>query len=98
MHSRQDSPDVNNVLIFSKCYFGIGVNYNLYSATFTLGKEPTLIVPNWQSWAIKHSSICSEPSSGWDSEPTQRSGSGGQLWRRRGEQREGCSAPGFYLI
>lgn len=79
MHSRQDSPDVNNVLIFSKCYFGIGVNYNLYSATFTLGKEPTLIVPNWQSWAIKHSSICCEQSSGWDSEPTQRSGSGRQL-------------------
>lgn len=95
MHSRQDSADVNNVLIFSKCYFGIGVNYNLYSATFTLGKEPTLIVPNWQSWAIKHSSICSEQSSGWDSEPTQRSGR--QLWRKRGEQREGCSAPLYFI-
>lgn len=39
LHSRQDPPDVNNVLIFSKCYFGSGVNYNLYSATFTLGKK-----------------------------------------------------------
>lgn len=38
---RQASADVNNPLIFSKCRFGIGVNYNLYSATLALGKGNT---------------------------------------------------------
>lgn len=27
----------------------------------TLGKEPTLIVPNWQSWAVKPWTICCLP-------------------------------------
>lgn len=28
-HWGQDPPDVNSVLIFTKCYFGTGVNQNL---------------------------------------------------------------------
>lgn len=32
---------------------------------FTLGKEPTLMVPNWQSWAVKRQTICCLLRGGW---------------------------------
>ncbi|XP_036080130.1 LOW QUALITY PROTEIN: uncharacterized protein LOC118605091, partial [Rousettus aegyptiacus] len=54
----RDPPDVNNALTLTKCYFGTGVNCNLYSAAFYAGKEPTLMVPSWQRWAVKRRTIC----------------------------------------
>lgn len=35
----RDPPDVNNALTLTKCYFGTGVNCNLYSAAFYAGKR-----------------------------------------------------------
>lgn len=50
-------------------------------------KEPTLIVPDWQSRAIKHGTICSEQSNIWGSETTQRRGSACSV--RAGEENGG---------
>ncbi|XP_015420615.1 PREDICTED: uncharacterized protein LOC107183355 [Myotis davidii] len=61
---RRDSPDAEKALILAKCCFGTAVNCNFYSAAFDEGKEPPLMAPDRQGWAVKQRTICCLVSSG----------------------------------